>query len=109
MLDGWLTPDDPRVVDENIDARNIAFELFDEFVQRLSVPKIAGIRSTSLPELDNVALTPTISAPALARPTASPNPIPRLQPVTRAVWPSRLNSGVFMRYTKIRDVTDNSS
>ena len=45
----------------------------------------------------SVALTPTMSAPASASPTAIASPIPRRQPVTSAVFPERLNiSIVFM-------------
>ena len=47
--------------------------------------------STVLPEASRDAETPTMSAPASASPKAMDLPMPRLQPVTRAVLPDRLN------------------
>src|SRR6478672_2863434 len=43
----------------------------------------------ALPVSSRLALTPMMSAPASARPWAMATPMPRLQPVTRAVFPER--------------------
>ena len=54
-------------------------------------PRAVTAFSISLPDASSEALTPIILAPAPARASAMPKPIPRRHPVTRAVFPARLN------------------
>ena len=53
----------------------------------------------------NVAETPIISAPAAARPSAIANPIPLLQPVTKATFPVKLKIGNIYNYFRSNGLT----
>ena len=99
MLDRGAALDRPGVEDEDVHERAVSRHLLGELENGLSLPEVAAVGPETTASCRDLGsrglfgsrelLTPMTSAPASASAMAAALPIPRRQPVTRAVFPSR--------------------
>ena len=91
---------DAGVVDQHVDAAEVAVDVLDQRVELVPVPDVAGVRqrrgrpsarsaAATSSQASALRLATTTSAPACAKPRAIARPSPRVPPVTTATRPER--------------------